>query len=385
MRICFLGLENLPVLAPEYRHHSIGGEQVQQTLLARALAQRGYEVSMVVGDYGQADGAVWSGIRAFKAYRFDAGVPVLRFVHPRWTGVWQALKRADADVYYTSCAGMHVGLVALFCRRFGRRFVFRTASNPDCERSRLRVLVRFARDRWLYAYGLKHADAILVQSASQARALAASYGLGSRVAAMLVEQPGPACARDIDVLWVGNIQAIKRPDRILRLAEAMPDLRFHMVGGSLAGREDLYCEVQRAALGRRNLAFHGRLSYWAASALYGRAQLLVNTSDVEGFPNTYLQAWIRGVPVVTLIDPDGVIEREGLGLAARSETGLADGVRYFFDDPHAWQAASGRCRRFMAREYGEDKVLRTYVETFEQVMRAPAQRRTVLPRPVRHV
>ena len=55
-------------------------------------------------------------------------------------------------------------------------------------------------------------------------------------------------------------------------------------------------------------------------ALYDRAKVLVNTSDVEGFPNSYLQAWIRGVPVVTLIDPDGVIEREGLGVAKTHAT-----------------------------------------------------------------
>src|SRR5262245_27629040 len=54
LKSCFVGLDNLPVLEPEYRAHSLGGESVQQTLLARALARRGHEVSMVVGDYGQA-------------------------------------------------------------------------------------------------------------------------------------------------------------------------------------------------------------------------------------------------------------------------------------------------------------------------------------------
>ena len=34
MKICFVGLDNLPVLAPEYREHYIGGDSVQQTLLA---------------------------------------------------------------------------------------------------------------------------------------------------------------------------------------------------------------------------------------------------------------------------------------------------------------------------------------------------------------
>jgi len=40
-RVCFVGLGNLPVLAREYNHHTIGGEQVQQTLLAQALVKEG--------------------------------------------------------------------------------------------------------------------------------------------------------------------------------------------------------------------------------------------------------------------------------------------------------------------------------------------------------
>ncbi len=366
MKICLVGLDNLPVLAPEHRQHTIGGESVQQTLLGRALARRGHYVSMVVADHGQVDGAEWEGIRVFKAYRPDAGVPVLRFIHPRWTGMWSALTRADADLYYISCAGMHVGLVALFCRRFGKRFVFRAASDTDCDSSRL--LVQFARDRWLYEYGLRRANAILVQSAFQAETLTRNYGLAGRVAGMLVEMQ-PVAARDIDVLWVSNIRRVKRPDRILELAEKLPEVKIHMVGGPLPGEEALFRDVRDMASAEANLTFHGRLSYWDANDLYGRSRVFVNTSDVEGFPNSYLQAWIRGVPVVTLIDPDSVIEREGLGVAAKSPDQIPDAVRHFLSNPAEWKAASDRCQAFMAREYGEDKVLAAYLDTFEQVMR----------------
>jgi glycosyltransferase involved in cell wall biosynthesis len=370
MKICFVGFHNLPVLAPEYRRHTIGGEAVQQTLLGRALARRGHEVSMVVADHGQPDGSEWDAIRVFGAYRPDAGLPVLRFVHPRWTGMWSALKRADADLYYTSCAGMQVGLVALFCRHFRKRFVFRIASDTDCDRSRL--LVPLARDRWLYAYGLRRADAILVQSVSQADALARNYGLAGRVAGMMVEKPQRIAPRNIDLLWVSNIRHEKRPDRVLELAGTLPEAGVHMVGGPLSGSEDLFRDVARKAEAIPNVSFHGPLSYWDAAELYDRAKIFVNTSDVEGFPNSYLQAWIRGVPVVTLIDPDGVIEREGLGVAAKSPAQIPDAVRALLKNAAAWKAASDRCRAFMAREYGEDKVLAAYLDTFENVARPGA-------------
>ncbi len=370
MKICFLGLDNLPVLAPDYRQHAIGGESVQQTLLGRALARRGHEVGMVVGDYGQADGARWDGILVYKAFRPDAGLPVLRFLHPRWTGIWSALARADADLYYTSCAGMQVGLLAWFSRRHRKRFVFRAASDSDCDPAQL--LVRYARDRWLYAQGLRSADAVLVQSAAQAAALQRNYGRRGRIAGMLVQAQPPAGVRDIDVLWVGNIRRVKRPDRALELARRLPQFRIHMVGGPLPGEETLFDRVSRTASDLANLKFHGRLPCAEASALYSRARLLVNTSDVEGFPNSYLQAWASGVPVVSLIDPDDVIAHQGLGIAASSPGDIADAARHLLSDAAALSAASDRCRSYMAREYPEERVLAPYLEVFETLARGNA-------------
>ena len=62
-KVSFVGLDNLPVISRAHNRHGIGGEQVQHTLLARALARRGFEVSMVVADYGQPDGVEIDGGR----------------------------------------------------------------------------------------------------------------------------------------------------------------------------------------------------------------------------------------------------------------------------------------------------------------------------------
>jgi Glycosyltransferase Family 4 len=188
-RICFVGLRNLPMLARDYSQYGIGGEEVQHTLLARALTARGYEVSMIVMDYGQADGAEWEGIKTYKAYRSEDGLPVLRFFHPRWTGVWAALKRAQADIYYLSCASLRVGLTSLFSQKHGRRLVFRIASDMDCEPSRLLIEYNYWRDRPIYEYGLRRADAILAQSVHQQDTMRRNYGLSSTLASMLVDHP----------------------------------------------------------------------------------------------------------------------------------------------------------------------------------------------------
>ena len=369
LSLCLVGLDNLPVLAPEFAAHAVGGESVQQTLLAKALARRGHRVSMVTADQGQHDGAVYDGVHVYKAYRPAAGVPLLRYIHPRWTGLWSALARADAQLYYTSCAGMHLGLAALFCARHARRLVFRCASDTDCDPGRL--LVRYARDRWLYRYGLRRADVILVQSAAQAHSLTRHFGRAGELAGMLVEPaPGPV-TRDIDVLWVGNIRQVKRPERLLALAAQLPEAAVHMVGGPVAEERALYEQIRRGAARQPKVTFHGHLSYRDASALYGRARLLVNTSEAEGFPNAYLQSWIRGVPVVSFSDPDGIIRRHGLGAAVDSASTMRAAIRRLLDDRQARAAAGDRCRAYMAREYAEERILAPYLDVFEQLTRQP--------------
>ncbi len=364
-RVCLLGLENLPAMSRDYAHVGIAaGEPVQQSLIAKALARRGFDVSMVVLDSGQPEGQVIDGVRLINAYRLDAGVRVLRFFNPRWSGVMAALARAEADVYYTSCAGLGAAQVAIAAKRRGAVSVFRVASDSDCDPRKLLVPVH---GRAIYSWGLRRVDSIIAQTLTQQQALRTNYGLESSRAGMLVE-PGQRALgfadRTTHALWVSNIREVKRPDLLLALAGELPDLQFEMVGGTQPRAEALFDQVRTRAAGITNIRFAGPIPYHDVGDRFDLARVLVNTSDVEGFPNTYLQAWARGVPVVAFFDPDGVIAREGLGVAARSPVEMREAVQRLSLDAAAWSEASARCRRYMEREYSEDHILQPYLAAF---------------------
>jgi len=304
-------------------------------------------------------------VAVFKAFKESEGLRVLRFVYPRWTKTWAALTRANAEVYYYSCAGMLLGLLAMFCGLHNRRLVFRAASDSDCEPKQL--LIRHARDRWLYEFGLKRADSILVQSVTQQRAMLKNYGRQSTVAGMLVTKPrssGSGQVKDVDVLWVANIRQVKRPERLLALARAMPMVRFHMAGGPSPGEEDLYRSVKHEAQGIANLEFHGAIPYLDIGPLFDRAKVFANTSDLEGFPNTFLQAWIRGIPVVTMFDPDGVVRRNGLGSSHASLEDMSAGLATMLNSTATYSETSVASTEFVANQYGEDQVLAPYLAAF---------------------
>jgi glycosyltransferase involved in cell wall biosynthesis len=72
-----------------------------------------------------------------------------------------------------------------------------------------------------------------------------------------------------------------------------------------------------------NLEYLGEKSQDEVNELLARAHIYVNTSLFEGFANTFIQAWMRDVAVVSLhVNPDGVFDREGVGIHAGSEDEL---------------------------------------------------------------
>lgn len=362
-RVCMLNYYAWGVFADlDGQGVHVGGEEVQHAFLSRHLARRGFQVTSLVGDFGQRAVEQVDGVEVRKTFALADGIPGLRFLAPRLVSTWAALVRADADVYYTSCAGPMAGVLASFCRRHRRRFVFRIASDADCAPATL--MLGNVRDRLLYQYGLRRADAVLVQTRRQAELLARHYGVQAQLAGMFTELPDTVPEleeRSADLLWIANLRAMKRPEWFVDIARQVPRLRCHMAGAAHPAEPALYRRVAVAAVALPNLRFHGQVRFGATHALFANARLFVNTSTFEGFPNTYLQAWANGVPVIATFDPDGVIAQHGLGLVVDSAAAAGLGARALLAAPADWRACSARCRQYARARLAPDTVAGPYL------------------------
>lgn len=302
--VCFVALTAWPVLSRDATIAMVGGAEVQQSMIAPALAARGYRVTMVTYDHGQADGVRLNGVTVRTAYRPEAGIPVARFLHPRITGLWQALRRVDADVYYQRTSAVATGVTAAFCRRAGRHGIYAGASDVDFVPGRQDI--RFARDRRIFEWGLKRMDQVFVQNEAQRGTLKANYGLdGTLVPNCYALPAGSRPARGGDyVLWVATVRPPKRPELLIELARRMPQHRFVVIGGADPdpGGEEYFRAMAEAAAKLPNVDFKGFLPFAEAERWFDGARVMVNTSRYEGFPNTFLQSWSRGVPTVAFID-----------------------------------------------------------------------------------
>src|SRR5690606_12542002 len=82
-----------------------------------------------------------------------------------------------------------------------------------------------------------------------------------------------------------------------------------------------------------------------------RSHLLVSTSEQEGFPNIFIQAWMREVPVVSLVDPDGVLTRQRIGIRASTDDELIAAVRSLLTDSATRRQYAERARRYPLQQY----------------------------------
>ena len=95
---------------------------------------------------------------------------------------------------------------------------------------------------------------------------------------------------------------------------------------------------------------------------FDTARVVVNTSDFEGMPNIFLQAWARGVPTVATV--------EAAATAHRRFHELDQGVREiesFFADAKRWENASRGCREYFERTHSGAETLERYGRLFDEL------------------
>jgi glycosyltransferase involved in cell wall biosynthesis len=358
----------------------IGGVERQTTMLARWLARRDHEVTLLTWDEGQAGELEIDGVLVMKMCARDSGMPGVRFLHPRWTSLRRAMRRADADVYYQNCGDYVTGQVALWCRGNHRPFVYAVASEPDCD-PRLPKLPSL-RERLLYRYGLTHADRVIVQTRRQQEMLRTHFGLSGHVIPMPC--PGPtdmelprAAAPDSPprVVWIGRFSHVKRLELMLDVAAATPEIRFE-----IAGTPDSDDDYSRGLIARvrtlPNVTLKGVIGRHQMTAFYRGAVALLCTSEYEGFPNTFLEAWSTGVPVVSTVEPDKLLSEGGLGLVGSNAAELSAALRRLASDRQLWTDTSLRCEKY----YAENHRVESSMPKFEQMLQEAAAAR---PRPRR--
>lgn len=370
--ICIVGLKCYDLLARAAVPKYLGGIEKQLVSLARGLVESGIRVSFITYDHGQPDGIEHDGITVYKSYPPTAGIPGIRFVHPRMTGLWAAMKRADASVYVQMGAGSETGVTALGCRK-DKKFVFFVASDTDCVKALPKL--PSGREKILYKFGLRSASIVFSQTMKQHEMLLEAFSQDSEVIPLPCtwaipdkdyvpkKFPSPGTAH---ILWVGRIIEIKRLEWFIDAAEQCPNFHFDVVGTPNVDSE-YFSNLRSRMANMDNLTMHGRVSDAALVDLYNSASLLCCTSEIEGFPTTFLEAWNYGIPVVTTFDPDNIIQQNGIGCVIETKEQLVETIKDLLSAPERWNQLSCDSRKFFCKNYTSRALMPRFEEIFSRL------------------
>lgn len=179
----------------------------------------------------------------------------------------------------------------------------------------------------------------------------------------IADRQDPSQREHATILCVSRISSRDRKknvDLVIRavakLKDQVPGLKFEIIGD---GRLRSELETLAKELGVSDqVVFLGHVDDQELDAAYARATVFAMPSSKEGFGIVYLEAWLRGLPVIC--------SSEG----ASSEV-VADGVDGFVVDPTDASMISDRLYRLLTQadlaramgEKGRQKVTQSYLDT----------------------
>lgn len=365
-KICFISPGAYSLLVKKNADNMVGPD-IHQFILAKELIKYNFEITFIT--YGSET-----------SVEFTDNIKIIKIREKtskaiKAINICNAMKNANADIYFH--AGGVPGIISLFCQLPKKRFVYHISSDALVNKKIIKQKVRgFSRlffnpntfGNWL---DIKLADTIIVQSQYQKDLLKKNFdkdGFLIKMPFPLTEQEMPKKANPPIVLWVGSMSAVKQPELFVKLAEAIPEARFQMIGGHAASDQKLYSRIKESSKRILNFESLGVIPFNEINEYFSQASILVNTSMFEGFPNSFIQAWMNYTPVVSLnADPDEIISRYKMGFHSKTFSQLVEDVRLLLGDEHLHREMGENGRRYVEKEHDITKIVGEYVGMFNEM------------------
>jgi glycosyltransferase involved in cell wall biosynthesis len=354
IKVCFYA-ETAYAFFSEQKNINHGGAELQLYFLSKTLAKSdNTEVSLITGDYGQEQITQKENIRLVKGFSSETGKSSLQKIGNA-VKFFRLLKKIQPDILVTTTANALAGIAGLYAKMHKAKHLHRTAHLIDVNGSWIKQN-RLA--GILYRFGLKNADKIITQNDEHKKILRETHGLNSEVFKNIFPIKKQTQTDKKHVLWVGRFQAWKQPELFLRLAEKLPRQEFVMICPYHEKDYPAWHKLKKNAAKLTNLKLIQQVAFSEIQNYFNTALLFVNTSEAEGFPNTFLQAAQAESPIASLsVNPDGFITRYNCGIfAANDFNKLVNETKKLLDNPELLQQKGKNAGQYL-KENHDAKIL----------------------------
>ncbi|MFB6245126.1 MAG: glycosyltransferase family 4 protein [Candidatus Nanohaloarchaea archaeon] len=348
-KICFIH----PHGYNAFEKDSVGGTQLQLYFLSTELAKDDeFEVTFIT--------------RGVDGTEEREGVELVQGIGDvdSWTNklrtgfeLLSALDRVDADLYFSSSSNMIPGVVSPFCKLKGRKHIHRTVHERQLDGS----LLRNSPLKGIFNYlGLKTADFIFAQCREHSKALSEWFTGDIEVLPNSFPMEDRATPGGDYVLWVGRRVEWKRPDLVLDLASEFSSEDFVVISPRTSSTEEFYDRIEERASQLPNVELIERVPREEIQDFFDDAKVFVNTSEKEGFPNTFVEAGKGATPILSYrVDPDGFIEEEECGYSCNGDYPvLEERLEQMLSNKDETRQQGENCRSYVERHHSLSKNVR---------------------------
>lgn len=286
----------------------------------------------------------------------------------------RVLKGIRPKIIYQNGGSADTGAAAFYGRQFGANLVHQICNDNSLKifkGIRPRTRIKNWMNGFFLDYGMKNANVIIGQSEGQNNLLKRRYGrncdfvipLGHPLPKGKIEKSQP-----IKLLWISNFKYHqKQPYLFVELAKRFRDYKnvtFVMIGGSI-GRKSELNDLLKVLEEVPNLSYLGQIPQAEVNDNLSKGHILINTSRYEGFPNTFVQAWMREVPVVSLnVDPNNVLERYRIGFHSKSFEQLTYDVAALIEKKKMRKEMGRRACEYAAKNHSIENMVEQLKRAF---------------------
>lgn len=329
----------------------IGGAEEQCCLLAEYLLSKGHEVSFMAlkgqekGREEKKDGLSVYTLGSFTSNFFFSIFRCAAYLRRKKPDVWYV--RYFRDIFFMMILGKFLGIpVVLNTTHIDNCFPVKDVYREKGFWARLKAAVINIK-QFLNFQSLRFLDIITINKThveilkkSNIKSLCIYNSVKDHYLA-------GAIAKQKKVVWVANLKQRKRPEVFLKLAERFreSDYEFVMIGnihdrsyGQMISNAQKICP---------NLKYLGGKSFKETDEILAGAMVLVHTCEPEGFGNNFIHAWLAECPTIALeFDPDGIIEREGIGFKSGTIEQMEKDLRFLMENPDILAAMGKKARQW---------------------------------------
>ena len=372
IKICLASMSAYPLLSGE-KPKSVEGPDVFQVLLAKELIKHNFNVTFITHNESKVPIEYIKGIEVINIHRDNYCLSKINTVLNIFR-TWNAMRKAKVHIYIQR--GGIAGFFSPFCKLVNKKYICCIASDALVNRELIDRkiegfnLPKFSMVTIGYWLDIKLADAVIVQNEYQRTMLKKNFGRDG----MLIKTPFPLTERRMPekakpsvVLWVVAMAEVKQPELFVKLAEAIPEARFQMIGGH-SGNQELYDKIKESSKRISNFEFLGVIPFHEVNKYFSRASILVNTSMFEGFPHAFIQAWMHYVSVVSLnADPDELICKNKMGFHSKTFDRLVEDVKILLKGEQLREEMGRNARQYVEKEHDLTKIIGKYIELFDRM------------------